>query len=130
MPIRFPSSTGRPRWAASPAAARRLWPPRKLPTSRASWMDRITLHGHELCYVDVGSGAPIVFVHGLMSSSSTWSAQIDRHATDHRVIAPDLYGHGQSAKPAGDYSLSAHAASLRDLFDALGVVDATLVGHS
>jgi pimeloyl-ACP methyl ester carboxylesterase len=93
-------------------------------------MDRITLHGHELCYVDVGSGAPIVFVHGLMSSSTTWSAQIDRHATDHRVIAPDLYGHGQSAKPAGDYSLSAHAASLRDLFDALDIADATLVGHS
>ena len=83
-------------------------------------MERIALHGHELCYIDVGAGAPIVFVHGLMSSSSTWSAQIDRLATDHRVIAPDLFGHGESAKPAGDYSLSAHAASLRDLFDALG----------
>ncbi len=41
-------------------------------------MERITLHGHELCFVDAGSGAPIVLVHGLMSSSSTWSAQIDR----------------------------------------------------
>ena len=46
------------------------------------------------------------------------------------MIAPDLYGHGESAKPAGDYSLSAHAASLRDLFDALDIADATLVGHS
>ncbi len=93
-------------------------------------MERITLHGNELCFVDVGAGAPIVFVHGLMGSSSTWTAHIDRLSTDHRVIAPDLFGHGESAKPPGDYSLSAHAASLRDLFDALGIVDATLVGHS
>jgi len=93
-------------------------------------MDRVTLHGHELCYLDVGAGAPIVLVHGLMSSSSTWTAQVDRLANRHRVIAPDLYGHGESAKPTGDYSLSAHAASLRDLFDALGIADATLVGHS
>jgi pimeloyl-ACP methyl ester carboxylesterase len=58
-----------------------------------------------------------------MSSSSTWTAQLDRLAIDHRVIAPDLFGHGASAKPAGDYSLSAHAASLRDLFDSLGIAD-------
>src|SRR6478609_3601053 len=93
-------------------------------------MERVTLHGDEMCFVDVGSGPPIAFVHGLMSSSSSWTAQIDRLATDHRVIAPDLYGHGDSAKPAGDYSLSAHAASLRDMFDALGIADATVVGHS
>jgi pimeloyl-ACP methyl ester carboxylesterase len=93
-------------------------------------MERITLHGNELCYLDSGSGTPIVFVHGLMCSSSTWAAQVDRLATDHRVIAPDLFGHGESAKPAGDYSLGAHAATLRDLFDALGIADATVVGHS
>jgi pimeloyl-ACP methyl ester carboxylesterase len=93
-------------------------------------MERVTLHGDEMCFVDVGSGPPIAFVHGLMSSSSTWTAQLDRLAIDHRVIAPDLFGHGASAKPAGDYSLSAHAASLRDLFDSLGIADATLVGHS
>jgi pimeloyl-ACP methyl ester carboxylesterase len=93
-------------------------------------MERVTLHGDELCFIDVGSGPPIVFVHGLMSSSSTWTAQIDRVATGHRVIAPDLFGHGESAKPAGDYSLGAHAASLRDLFDTLEIADATVVGHS
>src|SRR6478752_4298442 len=93
-------------------------------------MKRITLHGNELAYTDFGTGRPIVFVHGLMSSSRTWTAQLDRLADRHRVVAPDLFGHGESAKPAGDYSLSAHAASLRDLFDALGIVDATLVGHS
>ena len=93
-------------------------------------MKRISLHGNELCYFDDGAGRPIVFVHGLMSSSQTWTAQLERLADRHRVIAPDLFGHGESAKPAGDYSLSAHAASLRDLFDAIDVPSATLVGHS
>jgi pimeloyl-ACP methyl ester carboxylesterase len=96
----------------------------------AAPMKRINLHGNELCYTDDGVGRPIVFVHGLMSSSQTWTAQLERLADRHRVIAPDLFGHGESAKPAGDYSLSAHAASLRDLFDAIDVPSATLVGHS
>lgn len=93
-------------------------------------MKRITLHGNELCYADDGAGREIVFVHGLMSSSRTWTSQLERLADSHRVVAPDLFGHGESAKPPGDYSLSAHAASLRDLFDAIDIEGATLVGHS
>ena len=46
------------------------------------------------------------------------------------MIAPDLIGHGDSAAPRGDYSLGAHAASIRDLLTALGVERATIVGHS
>jgi len=46
------------------------------------------------------------------------------------VIAPDLIGHGDSAAPRGDYSLGAHAASIRDLLAAIGVDRATVVGHS
>ena len=45
-------------------------------------------------------------------------------------MAPDLIGHGQSAKPRGDYSLGAFAVWLRDLLDELGVTRATIVGHS
>src|SRR5664279_6100699 len=93
-------------------------------------MNRITLHGYDLCYVDVGQGPAVVFVHGLMSSHRTWGTQPGRLARRHRVVAPDLYGHGESDKPMGDYSLGAHAASLRDLFDALEIGSATLVGHS
>jgi pimeloyl-ACP methyl ester carboxylesterase len=46
------------------------------------------------------------------------------------VLAPDLFGHGASAKMMGDYSLGAHAATLRDLLDLLGIDRVTLVGHS
>jgi pimeloyl-ACP methyl ester carboxylesterase len=65
-----------------------------------------------------------------MSSRATWSEQVDRLADDHRVLAPDLFGHGESDKPVGDYSLGAHAASLRDLLDVLGLTSVCVVGHS
>jgi pimeloyl-ACP methyl ester carboxylesterase len=45
-------------------------------------------------------------------------------------VAPDLIGHGDSAAPRGDYSLGAHAASIRDLLAAIGIERATIVGHS
>ena len=51
-------------------------------------------------------------------------------ARHHDVIAPDLLGHGESAKPMGDYSLGAFASGLRDLLGVLGVPRATVVGQS
>lgn len=92
---------------------------------------RMVLHGAEMRYVDTGTGPVVVLVHGLMSSGDTWRLQVDRIAgAGFRVVVPDLFGSGESAKPAGDYSLSSHAASLRDLFDKIEVGTATLVGHS
>lgn len=88
------------------------------------------LHGNALRYLDVGHGSPILCIHGLLGSSVHWSALAGELAGEFRVIAPDLFGHGASAKPMGDYSLGAHAASLRDLLDYLGVERVTLVGHS
>jgi pimeloyl-ACP methyl ester carboxylesterase len=101
----------------------------------------MTLHGHRLSYTDSGpdrdsdigappAGATILFVHGLMSSSQTWTEQAARLDGRSRVIAPDLFGHGASAKPPGDYSLGSHAATLRDLIDGLAVHRVTVVGHS
>lgn len=90
----------------------------------------VTLHGHELSYLDAGTGAAMLFVHGLLGSSRTWAHLTTRLAKDNRVVAPDLFGHGSSAKPMGDYSLSAHAATLRDLLDHLEIDSVTLVGHS
>ena len=46
------------------------------------------------------------------------------------MLAPDLLGHGESAKPRGDYSLGAYASGVRDIMVALGHDRATVVGHS
>jgi pimeloyl-ACP methyl ester carboxylesterase len=77
-----------------------------------------------------GTGPAIVLVHGLAGSSTTWQAVISDLARDHTVLAPDLLGHGESAKPRGDYSLGAYASGVRDLMVALGIERATFVGHS
>ncbi len=91
------------------------------------------LHGHDVVYRLAGGGSSkpvVVLIHGMVNSSRHWQAVAEGLAQDHKVIAPDLIGHGDSATPRGDYSLGAHAAAIRDLLSALGVRRATIVGHS
>lgn len=94
----------------------------------------IRLHGQDVTFLETGaeSGGPlVVLLHGLASSSATWSAVLEMLGRGAHVIAPDLLGHGESAKPpSGDYSLGAYAAGLRDLLVALDLDHATVVGHS
>ncbi len=90
----------------------------------------IELHGHRLCYRTAGRGPVLVLLHGITNSSASWEPVLELLARDFTVIAPDLLGHGDSAKPRGDYSLGASASLLRDLLLALGHQRATIVGHS
>ncbi len=90
----------------------------------------VDLHGHRAVYRVAGSGPTVVLIHGMVNSSRHWEAVAGRLASSHRVVAPDLIGHGDSATPRGDYSLGAHAASIRDLLTTIGVERATIVGHS
>src|SRR3954454_11636566 len=105
------------------AEARRLPP-------EAFALKEMTLHGHRVAYRSAGSGPAIVLVHGITSTSATWERVMPYLATRFTVIAPDLLGHGQSAKPRGDYSLGAYASGVRDLMVTLGHESATYVGHS
>ncbi len=66
----------------------------------------------------------------MAASSATWEKVIPRLCESNAVFAPDLLGHGESAKPPGDYSLGAYANLLRDLLETQGVHRSTLVGHS
>jgi pimeloyl-ACP methyl ester carboxylesterase len=83
-----------------------------------------------VAYRCAGEGPAIVLVHGITSTSATWERVMPYLATQFTVIAPDLIGHGRSAKPRGDYSLGAYASGVRDLMVALGQESATFVGHS
>jgi pimeloyl-ACP methyl ester carboxylesterase len=98
--------------------------------SEADTIKHTKLHGHRVAYRLQGSGPLIVLVHGITSSSATWERVMPALAERYTVMAPDLLGHGQSAKPRGDYSLGAYASGLRDLLIALGHERATFVGHS
>lgn len=91
---------------------------------------QIELHGRRVIYRVAGSGPPVVLIHGMLNSSSHWQSVALNLASDYTVIAPDLVGHGDSAAPRGDYSLGAHASSIRDLLAAMGIDRASIVGHS
>jgi pimeloyl-ACP methyl ester carboxylesterase len=90
----------------------------------------LTLHGNRVRYLTAGSGPAVVLIHGITSSADTWQPAMEALAGEHTVIAPDLLGHGASAKPRGDYSLGAYASGIRDLLAALGHDRVTVVGHS
>jgi pimeloyl-ACP methyl ester carboxylesterase len=90
----------------------------------------ITLHGHRFSYRTEGTGSLLVLLHGIAGTSATWDSVLPLLSPRHTVLAPDLLGHGESAKPAGDYSLGAYANSVRDLLEALGYERATIAGHS
>jgi pimeloyl-ACP methyl ester carboxylesterase len=77
-----------------------------------------------------GDGPLLVLLHGIASTADTWAPVATGLAASHTVLAPDLLGHGSSAKPRGDYSLGAYASGVRDLITALGHERATVVGHS
>src|SRR5438445_1494492 len=101
-----------------------------MPSTGRFAVRNLELHGHPVSYRMAGEGPAVVLVHGLALSSATWRSVMPALAERFTVVAPDLLGHGESAKPRGDYSLGAYASGIRDLLVALDVERATFVGHS
>lgn len=95
-------------------------------------LSHVKIHGHDVRYRREGDPdrEKIVLIHGLAGSSLTWTQVMPGLAEHYDIIAPDLLGHGESAKPMGDYSLGAMASGLRDLLSLLDVERATIVGQS
>lgn len=89
-----------------------------------------TIHGHKRAYRIAGEGPPLLLLHGIGDSSVGWVDVMGRLAETHTVVAPDLLGHGQSARPRADYSVAAYANGMRDLLTLLDVDRVTVVGHS
>jgi haloalkane dehalogenase len=91
---------------------------------------RVTVLDSEMAYVDVGSGPPVVFLHGNPTSSYLWRNVLPHVADRARCLAPDLIGMGRSGRnPSGSYRFADHARYLDAWFDALGLSDAILVVH-
>lgn len=101
----------------------------KIPTMGA-WMSKINVNHIELHYEAAGDGLPVLFVHGLGSSSRDWQEQVSFFSRQYRVIAPDLRGHGSSQKPAGPYSMKLFANDLAELIKELNLPPVHVVGIS
>jgi len=89
----------------------------------------VQLRGRPVNVLDIGDGPAVVFLHGLSGCWQNWLENIPPLAADHRVIALDLPGFGESPMPADAISVSA-TRIVAELLDELGVNDATIVGNS
>jgi pimeloyl-ACP methyl ester carboxylesterase len=94
-------------------------------------LEHVLIHGREVAYRLEGRGPLVVLVHGMAGRGATWDRVIPPLSERFTVLAPDLPGHGSSAKPRnGDYSLGAFASIVRDLMITLGHDRGTIVGQS
>ncbi len=90
----------------------------------------VVVHGHRRAFSVAGDGPPLLLLHGIGSNRRTWRPVLPALARRFTVVAPDLLGHGESAKPRADYSLGGFANGMRDLLGMLGMERATVIGHS
>lgn len=132
------SSSRRPSRAASPPeghATTRPAPSVPAPWTQVDWrahLRSVSVQGRLVNVLDTGDPTrpAIVLLHGLAGCWQNWLQTIPPLAADHRVIALDLPGFGESPMPADPISVSGYARMVLELLDALGVQRATIVGNS
>jgi 3-oxoadipate enol-lactonase len=93
-------------------------------------MPIIRANGINTYYEITGSGEPLIFVHGLGSSTRDWEHQVEFFSKKYQVITYDLRGHGKTDKPAGPYTIKLFAADAAALIKALGIGLAHIGGIS
>ena len=95
---------------------------------------RIVAAGIETNYHDVGSGSPVLLIHGSgpgVTAWANWRLVLPELGKACRAIAPDMLGFGYSARPAGgEYSIDSWVAHAIGLLDALGIEQTDLIGNS
>jgi len=107
-------------------------------TDHSDWMDIdwhrhlrwVRVQGRLVNVLDIGEGPAIVLLHGLAGCWQNWLETIPALARDHRVIAMDFPGFGQSEMPSEPISIPGYTRMLDELFAALQIGSATIVGNS
>ncbi|HKZ77288.1 MAG TPA: alpha/beta fold hydrolase [Pyrinomonadaceae bacterium] len=93
-------------------------------------MARVRLRGIEVAYDDVGSGPPLVFLHGFPFNRSMWQEQKEALVEHHRIITLDLRGHGETDVGPSPATMEEMALDVGALLDRLDIERATLAGLS
>src|SRR5258706_5946412 len=86
--------------------------------------------GFKMHYLEAGNGEPVLLLHGYAQTSLMWRPLMAELAKTNRVIAPDLRGFGDSAKPDSGYDKKSMAKDVHALAAALGLKRAAVVGHA
>lgn len=89
-----------------------------------------TANDTTVAWSELGSGQPLVLLHGLADSHRTWRLIAPRLATRFHVLMVDLPGHGLSARPEAPYTLDWYADTIARWMDAIGLDRAHFCGHS
>lgn len=89
-----------------------------------------TISGKKVHYLDIGSGRPVILLHGYLENISMWSSITDMLSKEFRVISIDLAGHGKSDPLEKDLSIQHMASLVNDLLKSLSIKKASFVGHS
>lgn len=93
-------------------------------------MPKMTVQDIDLYYEVSGQGQPLLFIHGLGSSTRDWERQAAFFSRHYQVIIFDLRGHGKSDKPPGPYSVQLFASDTARLIGSLGIGNTHVVGLS
>jgi pimeloyl-ACP methyl ester carboxylesterase len=108
------------------------------PDGRSEWLDidwrehlrSVPVGGTRVNYIEMGSGEPLVFIHGLAGCWQNWLENIPHFARTRRVIAVDLPGFGESELPGDDISIPAYGRFVDSLLGEIGVECTPIVGNS
>lgn len=101
------------------------------PVGQTGDVSRLIRDGVALAYEEHGHGFPsLVFVHGVACHRGFWTAQVRHFAPDHRLVAVDLRGHGESDAPEQPYTMQAFADDLAWMCGQLELERPVVVGHS
>jgi haloalkane dehalogenase len=90
---------------------------------------KVEVLGSQMAYLEKGTGAPVVFVHGNPTSSYLWRNVMPLISTNSRTIAVDLIGMGHSEKPDLDYSFKDHYRYFEAFMQEMALDEVTLVAH-
>ncbi len=104
-------------------------PPFPVATEQTMTQKMVTVMGREMAYVEAGDGDPILFLHGVPTSSYLWRNVMPHLESQGRVIAVDLLGFGSSEKQESNLSFEDHHQLLRGFIEALNLDLITLVMH-
>jgi pimeloyl-ACP methyl ester carboxylesterase len=92
--------------------------------------DSVLVNGISLAFRDVGEGPPLVLLHGFTGTSAVWDPFLAEFSSHHRVVVPDLRGHGRSFNPSGSFTHRELAEDVFALLDHLGIGRFSAIGSS
>lgn len=98
--------------------------------TKATTPSQVRVNGLEIGFRELGSGPPVLLIHGWPTSSFLWRNVAPVIAEQNRVVAIDLPGFGASSKPLDRrYAFGVYEAAMDGLLEELGIGDVAVAGH-